>query len=189
MVIGSGSSYDVTTDVAVADVGKITVGQQALVTPDATSTVVDGSVSAIGAVASSSTSATYPVTIAIDAPDLGGLSGSQANVSIVVKRSVNVTTVPTSAVHTVGTIHYVTVIDKNTPKTVRVGLGTVGDTLTQVTSGVSKGELVSLADLAEPVPSSSTNTTTGRFGAALGGAGGFGGGSFAGGGRFSGFGG
>lgn len=192
VVIGSGSSYDVTTDVAVADVGKIAVGQQALVTPDATSSVVNGSVSAIGAVASSGTSVTYPVTIAIDAPDLGGLSGSQANVSIVVKRSVNVTTVPTSAVHTIGTIHYVTVIDKNTPKTVRVGLGTVGDTLTQVTSGVTKGELVSLADLAEPVPSSSTNTTTGRFGGALGGAGGFGGGaggfgggSFAGGGRFS----
>jgi multidrug efflux pump subunit AcrA (membrane-fusion protein) len=140
-------------------------------------------------VASSGTSATYPVTIAIDAPDLGGLSGSQANVSIVVKRSVNVTTVPTSAVHTEGTIHYVTVIDKNTPKTVRVGLGTVGDTLTQVTSGVTKGELVSLADMAEPVPSSSTNTTTSRFGAALGGAGGFGGASFAGGGRFSGLGG
>jgi trimeric autotransporter adhesin len=199
VVIGSGSSYDVTTDVAVADVGKIAVGQQALVTPDATSSVVDGSVSAIGAVASSGTSVTYPVTIAIDAPDLGGLSGSQANVSIVVKRSVDVTTVPSSAVHTVGTIHYVTVIDKNTPKTVRVGLGTVGDTLTQVTSGVSKGEIVSLADLAQPVPSSSTNTTTGRFGGALGGAGGFGGGaggaggfgggSFAGGGRTSGFGG
>jgi HlyD family secretion protein len=177
VVIGSGSSYEVTTDVAVADIGEIAVGQQAQVTPDSTGSVVDGTVTSVGAVATSSgTSTTYPVTVSIDSPDLGGLSGSQANVSIVVKRSVDVTTVPSSAVTTVGTIHYVTVVDGNTAKAVRVTLGTVGDILTQVTSGVTRGEQVSLANLTEPVPSSSTATTTRRFG---GGAG-FGGDSFAG---------
>ena len=175
MVIGSGSSYDVSTDVGVADIGKVAIGQAALVTPDSTATALHGTVTSVGAVASSGSSTTYPVTVTITSPDLGGLSGSQADVSIIVKKSVNVTTVPSSAVQTIGTIHLVTLMDKNTTKTVRVTLGTVGDTLTQVTSGVKRGEVVTLANLKEAVPSSSTSSV--RFGGGLGG-GSLGGGSF-----------
>ena len=42
VIIGSGSSYDLTTNVPVADIGKVAVGQQAVVTPDATNSVVHG---------------------------------------------------------------------------------------------------------------------------------------------------
>ncbi len=73
----------------------------------------------------------------------------------------------------------------------RVTLGTVGDVLTQVTSGLTKGESVSLASLDEPLPSTSTDTTRaglggltgGRFSGLTGGgltAGGFTGGRFGG---------
>jgi HlyD family secretion protein len=181
VIIGSGSSYDVSTDVGVADIGKVAIGQPGLVTPDSTATTLHGTVTSVGAVASSGSSTTYPVTITITSPDLGGLSGSQADVSIIVKKSVNVTTVPSSAVQTIGTIHLVTVMDKDTTKTVRVTLGTVGDTLTQVTSGVKSGEVVTLANLKEAVPSSSTSSV--RFGGGLGGSS-LGGGSFPTGGSF-----
>lgn len=195
VVIGAGTSYDLSTDIDVADIGELAVGQQALVTPDATNTVVQGRVASIGVLANTaSTTTTYPVTISLNASGLGQLSGADANVSIVTKRSVNVTTVPSSAVNTVGTIHLVTVVDGNTAKSVRVTLGTVGDELTQVTSGVSVGQSVALADLNESLPSTSTTTT--RFGGGglgggtgLGGGAGFGGGGAGFGGGGAGFGG
>lgn len=192
VVIGSGSAYDVSTDIPVTDIGEVAVGQQALVTPDSTNTELTGQVTAIGVLAnSSSTTTTYPVTISLDSSDLGQVSGAEADVEIVVKKSVNVTTVPSSAVRTVGSVHLVTVVVNGTAKTTPVTLGTVGDILTQVTSGVTVGEKVSLADLAEPLPSTSTGTTGAGFGGGLGGAGlgggaGFGAGGFGGGGRFGG---
>lgn len=178
VVIGGGTSYDVSTTIPVADIGQVSVGQQAVITPDSTNEVEDGLVSSIGVLATSSTSTTsYPVTISLDSSGLGQLSGADASVSIVVKKSADVTTVPSSAVRTIGTIHLVTVVDGNAPKEVRVTLGTVGAILTQVKSGVSPGETVSLADLAEPLPSTSTTTRTGT---GLGGAAGFGGTGFGG---------
>jgi uncharacterized membrane protein len=51
----------------------------------------------------------------------------------------------------------------------------VGDTYTQVLSGLTPGQSVVLADYAEPVPSSNTSTLGGFGGGGFGG-GGFGGG-------------
>ena len=60
-----------------------------------------------------------------------------------------------------------------TRKVIKVGM--VGDTYTQVLSGLKDGQSVVLADYAEAVPSSNTDLTN-----ALGGGGGFGGGGFGG---------
>jgi multidrug resistance efflux pump len=40
VVIGKGSSYDLTTSIAVADIGKVAIGQEADVTPDSTNSTV-----------------------------------------------------------------------------------------------------------------------------------------------------
>ncbi len=187
VVIGTGSSYEVSTSVPVADIAQVAVGQQAVVTPDSTNSVEAGHVSSIGVLATSSTTTTtYPVVITLSDSNLGQLSGAEADVSIVVKRSVGVTTVPTSAVRSIGTRHLVTTVENGTAKEVAVSIGTVGDLLTQVTSGLSPGQVVSLASMQEPLPSTSTTTT--RTGiAGLRGAGGFGGaGGFAGAGGFGG---
>jgi hypothetical protein len=183
VVIGSGASYDLSTDIGVADIGEISLGQQVDVTPDSTNQVVSGQVSAIGVVGTSGTTTSYPVTISLDSADLGQLSGQQAEASIIVKKAAGVLTVPSSAVRTVGSIHLVTVVDDNVAKSTRVGVGTVGAVLTQITSGLKKGQDVSLADMKEAVPSSST--TTSGFGGALGGASGFSPPSFGGGSGFS----
>jgi multidrug efflux pump subunit AcrA (membrane-fusion protein) len=188
VVIGTGSNYEVTTAIAVADIGKVSVGQQAVIAPDATNSVETGQVSSIGVLATSgTTTTTYPVTITLDSSSLGQLSGAEANVSIIVKKSVGVTTVPSSAVQTIGSNHLVTVVNGGTTaKVVRVTLGTVGDVLTQVTSGLKVGQSISLASMQEPLPSTSTTTRTGFGGlggaGGLAGGGGFGGGGFGGGG-------
>ena len=187
VVIGTGSSYSLTTDVAVTDIGRVVIGQQALVTPDSTSSAVQGQVAAIGVVPTSgSTTTTYPVTISLDSPDLGQFSGVDGDVRIVTRRAVNVTTVPSSAVRTVGSVHLVTVVKDGTPTPTRVTLGTVGDVLTQVTSGVSRGQSVSLATLDQPLPSTTSTATRSGLGGLGGGGfgGGLGGGGF--GGRFAG---
>ena len=185
VVLGSGSSYQVVATVPVASISKVAVGQQALVTPDSSGTAVPGTVTGIGVLATAgSTSTTYPVTITIQSSGLGRFSGGEAGVAIVTGKAVGVTTVPTSAVHAQGTIHLVTVVDGTSTKEVKVTTGIVGAVLTQITSGVTRGQQVSIATLDLPVPSSSTTSTRSGFGG-LGGASGFptGAGGFGGGGR------
>ncbi len=183
-VIGPGSSYQLVAQVPVADIVKVAVGQPVTVTPDASNDQLQGKVTSIGALpASGSTTTTYPVTIALTSSDLGLFSGADAACAIVVGRADHVTAVPTSAVKTVGSVHLVTVVTNGTTKTTRVTLGTVGDVLTQITSGVKPGQIVALANLGEPVPTTSTATTrlggTGLGGRGLGGIGfGAGGGGF-----------
>jgi multidrug efflux pump subunit AcrA (membrane-fusion protein) len=165
VVIGSGSTYQATTTVPVAKIGQVAVGQQVLVTPDSTGSQLNGTVTAIGVLATSgSTSTTYPVIVTLEASNLGLYSGAEAQLAIITGRAVGVTTVPSSAVRTVGSAHLVTVIDGATTKVVRVTLGTVGTLLTQVTSGVGRGQLVSLANINQPVPSSSITGTRTGFG-------------------------
>ncbi len=174
VVIGSGTSYQAVAQVPVARIGTVSVGQRAVVTPDATNDALDGRVTSIGVLGTTeSTTTTYPVTISLDSTELGRLSGAEAEVAIVTRTSSHdAVTVPSSAVRTVGSRHLVTTLAGNgTTNSVVVTLGTVGDVLTQVTSGLRKGEVVVLADYGSPVPSSST--TNGRFGLG-GGVGGFG---------------
>ncbi len=178
VVIGSGADYEVTTSVPVTSVSQVAKGQQALVTPDSSPTVLDGTVIGVGVLGTSTTSSTtYPVTIAVHSTGLGEYSGVAASVSIVTRSAIGVTTVPTSAVRTVGNGHLVTVVHGTAAKAVRVTIGTVGAQRTQILSGVADGELVSLADLAAPVPTSSTTTRGGLTGLTGGlGGGGLGGG-------------
>ena len=88
--------------------------------------------------------------------------------------------VPTSAVQTVGTRSYVTMLSNGTLTRKVIKVGMVGEVYTQVLSGLTPGQSVVLADYAEPVPSSNTDTFGGGLGAfsgggGFGGAGGFGG--------------
>ena len=175
LVIGSNSTYEVSAAVPVAELPRISHGQSVLVTPDLTSTPLTGTVSSIGLLpTTTSTTTTYQVVVAVTSRNLGQYSGSEAEVDFVTGRATNVTTVPTSAIHTVGAVHSVTELDGNTTRTVTVTVGVVGPILTQVERGISPGATVVLANLATPVPTSST--TTGRFGAGGLAGGGFGGG-------------
>ena len=84
--------------------------------------------------------------------------------------------VPTSAVQTVGSGTYVTLLSNGTLTRKLIKVGMVGDIYTQVLSGLTSGQSVVLADYSEAVPSSNTNTLGGLGG--FSGGGGFGGGAF-----------
>jgi multidrug efflux pump subunit AcrA (membrane-fusion protein) len=184
IVIGPGNDQ-VTTTVGDLDLDKVLIGTSATVTPDGTDKPVSGKVTAVGVLPVSSTSssttaasstssssssttaaasstATYAVTISLAS---GGLySGSGADVAILIKRSSNVLTVPTSAVTSLGTLHTVTVLDGGKVQRKVVTIGAAGPTLTEVKSGLTAGQHVVLARLDEALPTSGTTGLTGRGG-------------------------
>jgi len=94
----------------------------------------------------------------------------------------NVLYVPSAAVTSFGGQSFVTVVDGKTQTQTPVQVGVVGDTSTEITSGVSEGEQILLSSRTASTSTTGTRGGTGGFG---GGAGGFGGGA-AGGGRFGG---
>ena len=54
------------------------------------------------------------------------------------------------------------VLDGGRPKTVPVGVGAIGSTWTQITSGLRAGQTVVLADMHAALPGSATDASTAR---------------------------
>lgn len=156
---------------------EIAVGDQVQLVPSGSSTTVYGTVSSLGIVASvSSGVATFPVTVAVTGTPSGLYSGMTAQATIIVLDRSGVLTVPSSAVHTVGTASYVYELHGGKEVEHSVTVGAVGTTLTQITSGLTSGTKVVLANLSESVSTGSTgSTTTGSGTSRFGGFGGFGG--------------
>lgn len=171
-IIGT-KSYEVQATLDSSQIPLVKVGQSATAEVDGVDGTIDGTVSQVGPVQSTSSGYTYPVIVALPTSASGLFSGSTANVNISTGSVSNVVAVPTSAVQTLETRSYVTEIEKGqlTRKVIKIGM--VGDVYTQVDSGLSPGQSVVLVDYADPVPSSNTNTTTG-IGGLLGGGGGAG---------------
>ena len=173
-VIEGAGGEEATTTVSVSDVGEIKVGQPATITLDGSATPIDGRVDSIGMLSSSSSSgsASYPVTIGLAAGAPTLFAGSDAQVSITLANVSGAVTVPTSAVEGIGAASFVTVLQAGKPVRVRVTVGAIGPVDTQITSGLSVGEQVVLADLSTPLPTN-TNPFASRSLTGAGGGGGF----------------
>lgn len=184
-VIGTGS-YEATADLSVDQVPELAIGDSAYLTVDGTTGSLTGTVTGVGPVEVSSSSDVYPLVVAITSDPDGGLpDGSAAEVQVVTSQTQRALVVPTSAVHTSAAGHtYVLTLKSGKTVETRVTVGVVGDTYTQITSGISMGTTVVLADLSQPLPSSNESSTL----RGLSGTGGFGGSVFrgAGGGGFAG---
>jgi multidrug efflux pump subunit AcrA (membrane-fusion protein) len=166
-----------------SDIGKVVVGQSATITINAASgEKVAGHVTDVGVLASESTSGSsgavsYPVTITLDQSADGIKAGMSATADIVVARASGLT-VPSQALR--GST--VTVERGGKRETVRVRTGVVGDSATQVLSGLKEGDKVIVTSTSAASGRTATGTgnerQTGGFG--FGGAGGFraGGGGF-----------
>ncbi len=175
-IIGT-KSYEVQATLDSTQVPSVKVGQSSSVEVDGVNGTIEGTVSQVGPVQSSDTGYTYPVVVALPSSANGLFTGSTANIDIATGSVSNVTAVPTSAVETLGTTSYVLELDKGVLTRKDIKIGMVGGTYTQVLSGLSPGQSVVLADYAEAVPSSNTNSN--ELSNALGGGGGFpGGGAF-----------
>jgi multidrug efflux pump subunit AcrA (membrane-fusion protein) len=156
VIVQGAGGLEATTTVGVDDVATVKVGQRAYVTPDGSSRVLEGSVAAISGVPTSSDSTDYRVTIALEDPDASVDNGNVGTVTIVTEQSTSGLAVPTSAIGTVGNQHFVTVEDDGGTRRVTVEVDVVGREWTSITSGLTAGQEVVLADLSEPLPSSAT---------------------------------
>ncbi len=182
-VLGPGQ-YEVATTISLSLIDQLKVGDKAAVTVNGITSPLTGTVTMIGVLSSSSTSGstTYPVTILLDPTSQTLYEGSGASAAITLSDVANVLTVPTSAVKTTGSEHTVSVLDNGQLKTVVVEVGAIGTDLTQITSGIKAGQQVVIADLNQPIATSTAAANRaglgglgGNSGASLGGVGGAGG--------------
>jgi HlyD family secretion protein len=169
-IIGT-KAYEVQATLTSSQIPAVKTGQSASVEVDGVDGNLHGTVSQVGPVQSTSNGYTYPVIIALPSADSGLYSGSSADVVISTGEVSRVVAVPTSAVETLGGRSYVLELSNGQLTRRFVKIGMVGDTYTQVVSGLAPGQSVVLVDYAEAVPSSNTNSL-GGLGSFLGGGGG-----------------
>jgi multidrug efflux pump subunit AcrA (membrane-fusion protein) len=162
-------SWQVLTQVPVADMPQLKTGQQASVVPDGSNRALSGAVVTIGLQPIPDTSpVSYPVTIGLDGQPAGLHQGGYAAVTITTGHSGGVS-VPTSAVHYSGSTATVTVYAAGTTRSVRVRVGTKGSVLTRITSGLVIGQQVVLANLNAPMPNNNPSSNFGGPGPIPGG--------------------
>jgi multidrug efflux pump subunit AcrA (membrane-fusion protein) len=192
-IAGAGGAK-VTVNVPLANIRSVRVGQVAEVTPSGGTTASAGTVQSIGLLPASSTTGTvsYPVVILVPRAVSALATGSRAQVNIVIATAKAVLTVPNSALTSAGAgagAASVTVLTNGVATRRSIKTGAVGQFSTQVTSGLSAGDQIVLADRTQSLPTNSATTTTGRFAGGTGFGGGTGGAGFGGGTGGAGFGG
>jgi multidrug efflux pump subunit AcrA (membrane-fusion protein) len=182
IVIITPGVYEVTGSVSDALVNQIAVGQSAQVVAAGSSNAVAGKVTLVAEEATvSSGVATFPVTVVLSGASPSLRPGMSASVSVIVNQVVQVTTVPTSAVHTTGSGSTVSLLVNGKPVPVAVTVGAADASRTQILSGVKVGDVVVIATISSTIPSSTSGTgrslTGGGFGGGFGGGGGGAGGT------------
>jgi hypothetical protein len=160
------------------------------VTPQGATSIAKGSVTSISLLPSTSSSSTgtgngagqgtsttssptYPVVVLVPDALPALATGSRADVSLLIGTVSKVLTVPNSALTPLAKGQALAVTLKNSVSTrALVKTGYAGTLTTQITSGLSAGQRVVLADLNTALP---TNTTSSRRFGVAGGSGGLGG--------------
>jgi multidrug efflux pump subunit AcrA (membrane-fusion protein) len=160
---------------AEADAADLSVGQPATLTfPALTNTEVAGKVIAVS---NSSTVVnnvvTYDATIALVNPPVDVKQGMTTDVSVATSTRSNVLVLPTAAITTNGTISTAQVLRDGETSVTRVTTGLVGNSTTEIVSGLRLGDIV--VEPTVTITASSSTSTTGR-GGAFGGGGPFAGG-------------
>jgi multidrug efflux pump subunit AcrA (membrane-fusion protein) len=188
VVLGDMGSLTVRAEFAETDASKLKAGETAQVTINA----ITGSSLAATVLSVDPTSTVvsnvveYGVTLQFTAgqQDLAALKpGQTASVSVVTDNVSNVLYVPSSSVTTFGGQSYVTVVSGKTQTQTTVQLGVVGDSTTEITSGVNEGDQVLLSSRTGTSSTGTGSRTGGLTGGGFGGTGGGGGGAGLGGGR------
>jgi multidrug efflux pump subunit AcrA (membrane-fusion protein) len=191
-IVNTGS-MTMTVAFSESDISKIKLGQPATVTLEALSGVeLAAHVSSISTLGSTSSGVvSYDATLTLDQRDSRVKPGMSASAAVITGQASGVN-LPNSAVTTTGSLARVNVLrgGKVVPTTVAVGL--VGDSRTQIVSGLSAGDQVQVTTTLPSLGSASSLSSSGSTGTlgASGLAGGatrlLGGGGFGGGGAFRG---
>jgi len=145
VVIQGITHLQVTSMVAEADAAKVQVGDTATVTFSALDESARGRVTSIDLQDTVSNNVVeYGVTVTLSDTPRKVRLGQTASVSIVTGVARNVLTVPSSAVTSVGNNSTVTVLQNGQQSVRPVQVGLVGDSSTEITSGLSEGDVVVL---------------------------------------------
>jgi HlyD family secretion protein len=157
---------EIEVNMSEVDVNRVEVGQQAEITLDAVSDLtLAGTVTEMApAGVQSSGVVNYPVTVALTKTADGVKTGMTANLALIVDQRENVLMVPNRAVRTVNKQKVVTLLNGEQQVQTPVQTGLSNDTMTEITSGVSEGDVVVL--------NSTTTTSSSSGGMGIPGAGG-----------------
>ena len=157
ITIANPTQLAVTADIAEADAAGLQLGQQATVTFPATNGSATGTVTQITPQSTVTNNVVlYPITVSLDAAPPGVKVGSTASLAITDGTATGVLEVPTAAITTVGTNHTVVVRRNGVDTTTPVGVGLTGAATTEITSGLTAGDVLVL-----PSPTATTPTGAG----------------------------
>lgn len=162
-IVGSGSAV-LTFELPLTTRELVKTGQKVTVTPAGSTKTLTGTLTAIASLETSGTSGdtpTYSTTATVSDPTGLLASGANASVAIPVKSATGVVVAPASAVTPTGTgtatVQVLASAGATTPSTVEVKTGAVGGGWVQITSGLTSGQIVVLADRTAAIPSNTTN--------------------------------
>lgn len=166
----------ISASVTDSDIDQIKNGEQAVITPNGSTTPVYGVVDSVGLVASTSSGvATFPVAIRVTGTPSGLHAGASATVAITVKQLSDVLTVPTTAIHYAGSTTTVTVMNNGHQESRPVTVGLSSGGVSQITQGLTEGQQVVITIPQRTSGGTGAGTGSGR-GTGSGGFGGYGGG-------------
>jgi hypothetical protein len=147
-------SWQAVAQVPVSDMPQVAVGEAASVLPDGSATQVSATVVGVALMpVAGSNPAAYTITVGLAGQPSGLHDGGYAGVTITTGHTSGVS-VPTSAVHYSGSRATVTVDAAGATRAQHVTVGTRGPVMTRITSGLTVGEQVVLANLNAPLPGS-----------------------------------
>jgi len=185
----STNSWIVNATVDATSVALIKAGEEAQLAVTGVNGTIYGTISTIAVLPSSTEeTASYPVVIAVTGSPSGLRDGEQVTASLIYKQLADVLLVPTLALHRASDgSEYVNRVINGKVEQTTVQVGASSGAETQVTSGLSAGDVVQI-QVARPAAGTGggSTTRTGTFGGGTGrsgfGEGGFGGGGTGGGG-------
>ena len=165
------NTYDVTADVVEDDISSMSIGQDATVTVGAINAAIQGKVSSIAPVTSTSGSnsvVSYPVTVTLTGAPSNLRPGMTADITIVTASANNVLTIPSEALR--GSVGYYSVQvlgADGKPTSTAVTVGLITSSSAEIKSGLSAGDVVVTGTASSLTSTSGTSTTGGgRFGGA-----------------------
>jgi RND family efflux transporter MFP subunit len=165
------NTYDVTADVVEDDISSMSIGQDATVTVGAINAAIQGKVSSIAPVTSTSGSnsvVSYPVTVTLTGAPSNLRPGMTADITIVTASANNVLTIPSEALR--GSVGYYSVQvlgADGKPTSTAVTVGLITSSSAEIKSGLSAGDVIVTGTASSLTSTSGTSTTGGgRFGGA-----------------------
>jgi multidrug efflux pump subunit AcrA (membrane-fusion protein) len=173
VVLVNASDMQVVVPLSESDITKVKVGQPATVTVNALPDEKLAARVVSSALLSTTNSGvvSYDVTLNLEQSASGLRPGMTASAQIVVAQAENAVNVTSSAISGRGAAQTVTVLRSGKPLRVPVVTGLVGDSVTQILSGVSPGEQVQVPIATGASLGGGSGLATGAFGGRAGGLG------------------